>query len=402
MLLFLNKRGGQKMISKENLRPVWAEINLDNVKYNIKEIKNIVKKDTIVCAVIKADGYGHGAVEIAKVLLENGADRLAVATLGEAVQLRRDGYTVPIMVLGYTPEDQGQVVIDNNIIQTVYTYSQALAFSNFAKQANKDITIHLKIDTGMSRLGFQPNDQAINDIKEIFKLSNLIIEGVFTHFAAADDKDKKYTYKQFNTFMDFVNVLEKEGCVIPIKHVSNSAAIIDLPEMNLDMVRPGIILYGLYPSDDVNKDKIKLKQVMELKAKISHVKVLPKESGISYGLKYTTTHDEKIITVPIGYADGYTRMLSGKTEIIVNGKTIPLVGRICMDQCMANATGLDVKAGDEVTLYSNNRESGISIDDIANKLGTINYEVVCMLGKRVPRMYLENNSLLHIKDSLLV
>jgi len=390
------------MISKENLRPVWAEINLDNVKYNIKEIKNIVKKDTIVCAVIKADGYGHGAVEIAKVLLENGADRIAVATLGEAVQLRRGGYTVPIMVLGYTPEDQGQVVIDNNIIQTVYTYSQALAFSNFAKQANKDITVHLKIDTGMSRLGFQPNDQAINDIKEIFKLSNLIIEGVFTHFAAADDKDKEYTYKQFNTFMDFVNVLEKEECVIPIKHVSNSAAIIDLPEMNLDMVRPGIILYGLYPSDDVNKDKIKLKQVMELKAKISHVKVLPKESGISYGLKYTTTHDEKIITVPIGYADGYTRMLSGKTEIIVNGKIIPLVGRICMDQCMANATGLDVKAGDEVTLYSNNRESGISIDDIANKLGTINYEVVCMLGKRVPRMYLENNSLLHIKDSLLV
>lgn len=386
----------------ENLRPVWAEINLDNVKHNIKEIKNIVKKDTIVCAVVKADGYGHGAVELAETLLNNGADRLAVATLGEAVQLRKAGYTVPIMVLGYTPEEQGKVVIDNNIIQTVYTYEQAIYFSNIAKESNQQLIIHLKLDTGMSRLGFQPNDESINAIKEIFKLSNLIVEGIFTHLATADDKNKEYTYKQFNIFMDFVNKLEEEGYIIPIKHVSNSAAIIDLPEMNLDMVRPGIILYGLYPSDEVNKEKIRLKQVMELKAKISHVKVLPKDRGISYGLKYTTQDNEKIITIPIGYADGYTRMMSGKAQVMVKGKVIPIVGRICMDQCMANATGLDVKAGDEVILYSNERESGITINDIADKLGTINYEVVCMLGKRVPRVYLENNNLLHIKDILLI
>ena len=386
----------------ENLRPVWAEINLDNVKHNIKEVKNIVKKDTIVCAVVKADGYGHGAVELTKVLLNNGADRLAVATLGEAVQLRKAGYTVPIMVLGYTPEVQGQIVIDNNIIQTVYTYEQAIYFSNTAKETNQQLIIHLKLDTGMSRLGFQPNDESINDIKEIFKLPNLTVEGIFTHFATADDKNKEYTYKQFNIFMDFVNKLEEEDCIIPIKHVSNSAAIIDLPEMNLDMVRPGIILYGLYPSDNVNKEKIRLKQVMELKAKISHIKVLPKDNGISYGLKYTTQDNEKIITIPIGYADGYTRMMSGKAQVMVKGKVIPLVGRICMDQCMANATGVDVKAGDEVILYSNDRESGITINDIANKLGTINYEVVCMLGKRVPRVYLENNNLLHIKDSLIL
>lgn len=202
--------------------------------------------------------------------------------------------------------------------------------------------------------------------------------------------------------MDFVKKLEQEGCPIPIKHVSNSAAIMDLPEMNLDMVRPGIILYGLYPSDDVDKSRIELKQVMELKAKISHVKTLTKDRGISYGLKYTTSGDEKIITMPIGYADGYTRMMSGKAEAIVKGNKIPLVGRICMDQCMANATGLDVEPGDEVTLYSNDRESGLSIDDIANKLGTINYEIVCMLGKRVPRVYMENNSIVHIKDILLI
>lgn len=390
------------MITKENLRPVWAEINLDHLKHNISAIKNIVKKDTIVCAVIKADGYGHGAAEIAKTLLENGADRIAVATLSEAVALRKAGYEVPLMVLGYTPKHQGELILDNNITQTIYSYDQALEFSNAAKQKNQNMTLHLKIDTGMSRLGFQPNEEAIHDIKEIFKLPNLTIEGIFTHFAAADDKDKEYTYKQFHTFMDFVNKLEEEGCPIPVKHVSNSAAIIDLPEMNLDMVRPGIILYGLYPSDDVDKSRIDLKQVMELKAKISHVKTLSKGRGISYGLKYTTSGDEKIITMPIGYADGYTRLMSGKAEAIVKGKKIPLVGRICMDQCMANATGLDVEPGDEVTLYSNDRESGLSIDDIANKLGTINYEIVCMLGKRVPRVYMENNSIVHIKDILLI
>lgn len=390
------------MTLDKNLRPVWAEINLDSLKHNMKEIKKVVKKDTIVCAVIKADGYGHGAAEIAKTLLENGADRIAVATLGEAVQLRKAGYTVPIMVLGYTPEDQGQVVLEHNIIQTVYSYDQALAFSNIAKESNKDMVLHLKLDTGMSRLGFRPNEQSIEDIKELCKLPNLMVEGIFTHFAAADDKNKEYTYKQFNTFMDFVSRLEEEGCKIPIKHVSNSAAIIDLPEMNLDMVRPGIILYGLYPSDEVHKDRIHLKQVMQLKAKVSHVKTLPKECGISYGLKYTTQCDEQIITIPIGYADGYTRMLSGKAEIIAKGKKIPIVGRICMDQCMANATGIDIKPGDEVVLYSSDRESGLTIDDIANKLGTINYEIVCMLGKRVPRVYLENNNLLHIKDSLLL
>lgn len=390
------------MVLQNNLRPVWAEISLDNLKHNIKQIKNIVKKDTIVCAVVKADGYGHGAVQVAKVLLNNGAERLAVATLIEAVQLRKAGYKVPIIILGYTPEEQGKTVLDYEIIQTVYSYNQALAFSNIAKENNKHIKIHLKVDTGMTRLGFQPNDEAIEDIKTIFKLPNIIVEGIFTHFAVADEKDKEYTYMQFNKYMDFTNKLEKEGYEIPIKHVSNSAAIIDLPEMNLDMVRPGIILYGLYPSKHVNKDKIDLKQVMELKARVSHVKTVPKERGISYGLKYTTKEAEKIITIPIGYADGYTRMMSGKAEILAKENKIPVVGRICMDQCMANATGLDINPGDEVTLYSRDRNSGISIDDIADKLDTINYEIVCMVGKRVPRVYMENNNLLQINDSLLV
>ena len=306
------------------------------------------------------------------------------------------------MVLGYTPEEHGRVIIDNNIIQTVYTYNQALYFSNLAKERQKEVTIHLKLDTGMSRLGFWPSTQSLNDIKKIFELSNLNIEGIFTHLATADKKNKDYTYKQFNIFMDFVEQLEKAGYTIPIKHISNSAAVIDLPEMNLDMIRPGIIFYGLYPSDDVNREKIRLKQAMELKARISHVKTLPKGCSVSYGSKYITSGNEKIITIPIGYADGYTRMLSGRAEVIAGGEKIPIVGNICMDQCMANATGLDIKTGDQVVLYSSDDKSGITIDDIAKKIGTINYEITCMLGKRVPRVYLENNNLLHIRDNLLL
>ncbi|MFW5648920.1 MAG: alanine racemase [Candidatus Alkaliphilus sp. MAG34] len=391
------------MITEKDLRPVWAEIDLDKIKHNVGEVKKIVKNGTIICAVVKADAYGHGVIEIGDTLLKNGVDRFAVSTLEEAIQLRNNGYTrTPIIILGHTPEGHGEAVVDNNIIQTIYTYNQALYFSNLAKERHKEATIHLKLDTGMSRLGFLLNPQSLNDIKKIFELPNLVVEGIFTHLATAGEINKDYTYKQFYMFMDFVDRLEKEGYSIPIKHISNSAAVIDLPEMNLDMVRTGIILYGLYPSDHVNREKVKLKQAMELKARVSHVKVLSKGLGISYGSKYTTSDNEKIITIPIGYADGYTRALSGKAKVIVGGHKIPIVGDICMDQCMANATNLDIKTGDEVILYSSNSESGITIDDIADKIGTINYEVICMLGKRVPRVYLENNNLLHIKDNLLI
>lgn len=391
------------MIIGKDLRPVWAEINLDKIKHNVKEVKNIVKKGTIICAVVKADAYGHGAIEIGDVLLKNGVDRFAVSTLEEAIQLRNNGYiTTSIMILGHTPKGHGEAVVDNDIIQTVYTYDQALYFSNLAKRKHKDVTIHLKLDTGMSRLGFLPSIQSLNEIKKIFELPNLVIEGIFTHLAMAGEKNKDYTYKQFDMFMDFVDRLENEGYSIPIKHISNSAAVIDLPEMNLDMVRTGIILYGLYPSDHVDKERLKLKQAMELKARVSHVKILPRGYGVSYGSKYTTFDDEKIITIPIGYADGYTRALSGKAEVIVGGSKIPVIGDICMDQCMASATNPDIKIGDEVILYSSRKGSGITIDDIANKIGTINYEIICMLGKRVPRVYLENNNLLHIKDNLLI
>ncbi|MBB6218801.1 alanine racemase [Anaerosolibacter carboniphilus] len=387
------------MLTLDKTRPVWAEINLDNLVHNMKEVRRSVKKDTLVTAVIKADGYGHGAVEIAETLLQNGADRLAVATLSEALELRKIYKTVPILVLGYTPETSAEDVILHDIIQTVYDLEQVEAFSKKADALNREIKIHIKIDTGMSRLGLQPDIATVEIIKKIAHMPKIILEGIFTHFAVADEVDKTFTNGQYEKFVNLCGRLEEQGISIPIKHVSNSAAIIDLPDMNLDMVRAGIMLYGLYPSDEVDKEEIKLKQVMTLKAKISHVKELEAGRGISYGLKYVTRGNEKIATLPIGYADGFTRMLSGKAEVIVKGHRVPVVGRICMDQCMIDVSGIaDVKRGDEVILFGGHGNDFIAIDEIASKLGTINYEIVCMMGKRIPRVYVKNNEIVKIKD----
>lgn len=386
------------MAAMQKIGPVWAEINLDKLEHNIHEVTRVVKKETLICAVVKADGYGHGAPEIAKTLLKNGADRLAVATVPEALRLRRFGIKVPIIVLGYTDESWGEDILDKNIIQTVLSYQQAQYFSQLARDQGKKMTIHIKIDTGMSRLGLQVNDDTIEKIKKMFILPNIIIEGIYTHFAVADESDKTFTYEQFNKFMSLVNALERDGYHIPIKHVSNSAAIIDLPEMNLDMVRAGIILYGLYPSLEVNKEAMNLKQVMELKTRVSHIKTLPPGRGISYGLKYKTDGERQIITLPVGYADGFTRMLTGKAEVLVRGKTLPIVGKICMDQCMADATGMNIDLGEEVTLYSSDPGSNNTIDRVAAKLGTINYEIICMVGKRVPRVYIRDREYIHVKE----
>lgn len=390
------------MLTLEKTRPVWAEINLDHLAHNIKEIRKIVRPEAMVTAVIKADGYGHGAVEIAQTLLDNGADRLAVATLSEAIVLRNAYPNIPILILGYTPDSCAKEVITNNIIQTIYSLEQAQSFSKKAQALKQTVTIHIKLDTGMSRIGLQPDQHSVHVIKEISKLPNVILEGMFTHFAVADERDKHFTYQQYDKYMNMVHALEEEGVYIPLKHVSNSAATIDLPEMNADMVRAGIILYGLYPSDDVKKERIQLKPVLSLKAKISHVKALKEGIGISYGLKYVTDKKSKIATIPIGYADGFTRMLSGKAEALVKGIRVPIVGRICMDQCMLDVTEIEeVNQGDEVILIGSDGGNTISVDDVARKLNTINYEIVCMIGKRVPRVYTKNNQIIKIRDELL-
>ncbi|MGE0051337.1 MAG: alanine racemase [Arcobacter sp.] len=383
-------------------RPVWAEINLDNLAHNMREVRRVTNKNSKITAVIKADGYGHGAVAIAETLLENGADRFAVATLSEAIQLKTSFPNIETMILGYTPENLAKEVIEHNIIQTIYTIEQAKEFSNTALLLNKKIVVHIKLDSGMNRLGMVFSDETIDEILEISKLDGLVIEGIFTHFSAADELDKEYTKQQVKKYQYIIDKLEQRGLNIPIKHVSNSAGIIDLPEFNFDMVRAGIMLYGLYPSKEVNHQTVKLKEVMCLKAKISQVKKLAAGSGVSYGLKYKCDKDSLVATLPIGYADGYTRMLSGKGKVLVNGSIVSVIGNICMDQCIIDVTGLDVKMGDEVVLFGGNDSNGISIDSVADLLNTINYEIVCMIDKRVPRLYIKDGKEIYFKDYILI
>lgn len=389
------------MISLKNFRPVWAEINLDNLVHNLREVRRLVGDKVIITSVIKADGYGHGAATIAQTLLENGTDRFAVATLSEAIALRKSGIKEDILILGYTPSCQDKLILENHITQTIYNVEDARSISEAAKNFGKIAKIHLKIDTGMGRLGFLPESESIEEIVNIFRLPNLYIEGIFSHFARADEADKEPTKAQFERFNYVVKELEKRGIEIPIKHIANSAAIIDLPEYHLDMVRAGIMLYGLYPSDQVKKENVNLKPVMTLKASISNVKTVKLGEGISYGHKFVTNMTTRIATIPIGYADGFTRLLNHKVEVSIKGERVPIVGNICMDQCMANVSNIkDVKIGDEVVLFGDGSMGEPSADEIGSIIGTINYEVVCMVSKRVPRVYIKNNEIVSVKDYL--
>lgn len=396
------KEAQLKMSSLEELRPVWAEIDLDSLAHNIKEVRRITNKEAIVTAVVKANAYGHGSIEAAKVFLENGANRLAVATLSEAVELRRADIDAPILILGYTPDSQHKIAVENDIIEAIYTLESAEKLSQVAGNLNKKAKVHIKVDSGMGRIGFPPVDSSIDKIEKISKLPNLEIEGIFTHFAKADEVDKAYTGKQFKNYKWVIEKLKDKNIQIPIKHVSNSAATIDLPEYNLNMVRGGIMIYGLYPSDEVDKEKVSLKPAMTLKAKISHLKEVPEGTGISYGQIFVTKRKSKIATIPIGYADGFTRLLTSKAEVAIKGKRAPIVGKICMDQCMIDVTDIeDVKVGDEVVLFGDGTNGVPHIDEVAEKLGTINYEIVCMVGRRVPRVYIKDGKIIKIIDYLL-
>lgn len=383
-------------------RPVWIEINLDNLENNFKEIRKIVNKNTMIMAVIKANGYGHGSIELGKMYKEIGAERLAVSILTEAIELRKADIEGPIMVLSYTPHSQMGLVVDYDIIQGIYSYDDANYLSNKAVEKNKIAKIHIKVDSGMGRIGFLPNEESVENIARISKLPNIEIEGIFTHFAKADETDKNFTEKQYEKFNWVVNKLEDRNINISIKHVSNSACIIDLPQYNLDMVRPGIILYGYYPSEEVNKDNIKLMPAMTLKAKISNIKTVSENTGISYGHIYSTTKESIIGTIPIGYADGYSRILSGKGFVYIKGKRVPIVGRICMDQMMIDVTDVeDVQIGDEVVLFGCGNENFPKVEEISSLLGTINYELICMMGRRLPRVYIRGNEIINIVDYLV-
>ncbi len=369
----------------------WAEIDFDALKSNIKEVRRITNPEAMIMAVVKADAYGHGAVECAQTLLSNGADRLAVAFMDEALQLRKNGISAPILILGASFDEETEAIVDNDIIPSVFSYDFAKKISEYAKKQSKTVKIHIKIDTGMTRIGFVAgvsDDKITDEIIKISKLDNIEIEGIFSHLSTADEENTDYTYLQFNRFMKVCEMLRTKGLSIPIKHIANSAAIMMFPDMHLDMVRAGIILYGLYPSDEVDTSRINLKKVMTLKARITRINDICDNRGVSYGKTYITKGNTKIATVPIGYADGYTRMLSGKAKILVKNQPVDVIGRICMDQCMIDVTNVhNINTGDEVIIFG---ADTVTVDTLASWLGTINYEIVCMISKRIPRIYKEN------------
>lgn len=382
------------------LRPVWAEIDLDAIAYNMKNIKRLAVNKEVI-AVVKADCYGHGAVNVVPTLLENGASRLAVAVLTEGIELRKNNITAPIMILGYTPSYLGEELINYDIEQTVYDLDHAKELSDIAVSMNKKAKIHIALDTGMGRIGFIPNEQSLQDVIEISKLPGIQIEGMFTHFSTADEKDKTYTLEQFKKYMDFSNALTDLDVNIPMHDVSNSGAIMDMPETYLDAVRAGIILYGYYPSDDVIKSNLPLKPALTLKAKVAHVKDMDKDMYISYGRTFKTTRKSRIATIPIGYADGYTRLFMPGAKVLINGKFAPVVGRICMDQFMIDVTDVgEVKTGDEVILLGKDGSLKLDADDLAKSLNTINYEVLCMFKHRIPKVYMKNNTPIKVVNTL--
>lgn len=374
---------------------VVSEINLDAIAYNVKNIRAIVNEDTKIMAIVKADAYGHGAVEVAKVALYNGASALGVAMSDEAIQLRNHNINVPILILGYTPELKIEEAVKYNLIQTVFTYEMAYAISKAAIKLGKIAQIHIKLDTGMGRIGFVPTKESEDIILSISQLDNIEINGIFTHFATSDEMDKTFTYKQAEIFEKFTDSIEKKGLHIPLKHAANSGSIMELPQFGFNMVRAGIILYGMYPSDEVDKNKLALKPAMGLKTQISYIKNVDNNVPISYGRTYYTNRVSVIATVPVGYADGYSRLLSNCGRVLVKGCYAPIVGRVCMDQFMIDVTDIpNVSIGDDVVLIGSQGGNCITTEEIAKLIGTINYEVVCLIGKRIPRVYIKNNSLL--------
>lgn len=401
-------------------RAAWVEIDTKQAIYNFEQLKKRareVHKDAKICAVVKANSYGMGAIELSKLYVKCGVDMFGVATFYEALEIRcalrtlneinnNENFTdnkeyllnendrieakdTDILIMGYTPDYTFKDAILNNIILTIYTYEQAFNLNEVAKALGKTARVHIKIETGMNRLGFITTPENADIIKNISELSNIKIEGIFTHFAAADEKDKSLSHMQVKAFQYFMELLKERNVDIPIKHVSNSAAIIDLPEYSFDMVRAGISLLGFYPSDDVNKDNVKIQPCISLKAKLINVKKVPENTGVSYGHTFKTKKPSIIGTVPIGYADGFSRSLSNNFYVVVKGRKCLLVGRVCMDQFMVDLTNVDnPQIGDEVIIYGNGNDSALSIDDVAKMRSTISYEVASTLSFRLPRRYI--------------
>ena len=383
-------------------RAVWAQIDLDAAAHNMRQIRKHVGPDVKIAAVVKANAYGHGSVELAKTFAENGADCFAVSSLDEAVELRRYAHIdKEIFILGHTDARRTEELLTYDIEPAVFNLKNAEFFSQEAQRLGKTLRVHIAVDTGMSRVGFQVNEFSVSEIKAIAALPNIEIRGMFTHFAVSDIKDKTFTREQYGHFRWMCKRMEEEGIHIALRHCCNSAAALELPEYYCDMVRPGIIMYGCEPSPDVDIKPYDLRPVMSLRCCIAHVKLIDAGATVSYGRHYTAPSRRKIATLPVGYADGYSRILSGKVDVLYHGHRVPQVGAICMDQCMIDVSGeANVHAGDEVVLFGRQGDSFIPIEEIAAACGTINYEIMCNISRRVPRVYMKNGKVVGREEYL--
>jgi len=379
---------------------IWAEVDLGAIRSNVRELRRLTDPRAKVMAVVKADGYGHGACEVARAALAAGAEWLGVARLHEAVRLRESGLAAPLLVLGYTPPEDAGRLAELDLRQSVYSLAAAEAYAAEARRRGGRVRVHLKVDTGMGRLGLVPaalagvggpgpvGDELARTAGAIARLPGLEVEGIFTHFAASDSADKTHARGQLRLFLEVLERLRRDGLEFAVRHAANSAAVIDLPESHLDLVRPGIALYGLRPSDEVDLTRIRLTPAMALKARIVHLKQVPAGTCVSYGMTHRTPSPTVIATIPTGYADGYRRLLSSRGEMLVGGRRVPVVGRVCMDLTMLDVGAVpSPRVEDEVVIFGRQGDEAITADDLARALGTINYEIVCDLTPRVARVY---------------
>jgi alanine racemase len=380
---------------------VWAEIDLKAIAHNVAELRRITQPQARLMAVVKANGYGHGAIEIAQCALQNGAAALGVARIEEGIRIRQAGIQTPILIFGYTLPQQAAELLAHDLTACVYTAESARKLSGTAASLGKKIKVHLKVDTGMGRLGQLPQNfksgnstaiaaDALEETQTIAALDGLEFEGICTHFATADSKDKAYAEKQLQLFINYLKRLHRAGLNPPVRHCANSAALIDMPQSHFDMVRPGIAIYGLYPSDEVQKNRVLLKPAMALKARIIHLKKVPAGFKVSYGSTHETQGSTTIATVPVGYADGLSRQLSNRGQMLVHGRRVPIIGRVCMDLTMLDVGSIEnVQVGDEVVIFGQQNNETLTVDEMAALLNTINYEIVSTITARVPRVYLK-------------
>ncbi len=374
----------------------WAEIDLDAIAHNVKSIKKLVGEKTRILCVVKANAYGHGFFETAKTMTENGADALGVATFEEGRQLRLSGFSEPILVLGSVNTSLASDMIKYDISATITDEILAKAMSKAAILQNKQAKFHIKIDTGMSRLGFSCDDESIKKITEICNLTNVCPEGIFSHFSCADEKDRAMTNSQYEKFMYVVNALKDRNITFTYRHICNSAGIIEYPEYHLDMVRPGIIIYGLYPDSQMDK-VLNLIPAMTVKARIMRIDEKEENTPVSYGATYITSKKTRLATVAIGYADGYLRCLSGTAFMSVKGQLVPVVGRICMDQCMIDVSNVNnISVGDEVIVFGNGGDKSTTLEELAKNAGTVPHEILSLTGNRTPRAYIKGGKIIDV------